>query len=83
MTTRLPRLLTTAAVAEWLGYSTRHVTRLARSGDLPARVVGGQFRFREDHLLAWLERQPTPTVEVRDEPVRLKGSLRPLGAVEL
>lgn len=80
--TKLPRLLTTAEVAEWLGYCPRHVARMARQGRLPGQVIGGSYRFREDRLLAWLAQQPSPAVPQNDEPVRV-GGLPPLMEVEL
>ena len=48
-------LLTTAAVAKWLGVSTRTVCLWAECEELPAIKVGRQWRFREGELWSWLE----------------------------
>jgi len=48
-------LLTTAAVAKWLGISTRAVCLWAECNELPAIKVGRQWRFRKDELGQWLE----------------------------
>ncbi|HEY4102988.1 MAG TPA: helix-turn-helix transcriptional regulator [Polyangiaceae bacterium] len=45
-------LLTTADVAALLRVHPQHVYRLLRSG-LPARRVGGEWRFNSDAVLAW------------------------------
>jgi excisionase family DNA binding protein len=47
-------LLTTAAVAKWLGISTRAVCLWAECRELPAIKVGRQWRFRHDELSDWL-----------------------------
>ncbi|SPF54308.1 hypothetical protein SBA4_630019 [Candidatus Sulfopaludibacter sp. SbA4] len=48
-------LLTTAAVARWLGVSTRTVCLWAECRELPAIKIGRQWRFREGELSAWLQ----------------------------
>lgn len=48
-------LLTTAAVAKWLGISTRAVCLWAECKELPAIKVGRQWRFRREELREWLE----------------------------
>ena len=48
-------LLTTAAVAKWLGISTRAVCLWAECGEIPAIKVGRQWRFRQDEVSAWLQ----------------------------
>ena len=48
-------LLTTAAVARWLGVSTRTVCLWAECKELPAIKIGRQWRFREGELSAWLQ----------------------------
>ena len=53
-------LLTTAAVARWLGVSTRTVCLWAECKELPAIKIGRQWRFREGELSAWLQ---TPDAE--------------------
>ena len=47
-------LLTPAQVAELLAVSSRTVRRLAESGELPGLRIGGQWRFRESVLKAWV-----------------------------
>jgi len=47
-------LLTTAAVAKWLGISTRAVCLWAECKVIPAIKVGRQWRFRQDELSEWL-----------------------------
>jgi excisionase family DNA binding protein len=48
-------LLTTAAVAKWLGISTRAVCLWAECQEIPAIKVGRQWRFRQDEMLQWLQ----------------------------
>ena len=48
--------LSTAAVARWLGISTRTVCFWAECGEIPALKVGRQWRFREEELRRWLDR---------------------------
>ena len=48
-------LLTTAAVARWLGISTRAVCLWAECKELPAIKVGRQWRFRQEELKEWLQ----------------------------
>jgi excisionase family DNA binding protein len=47
--------LSTAAVAQWLGISTRTVCFWAECGEIPALKVGRQWRFREEELRRWLD----------------------------
>lgn len=63
--TREP-LMTTAAVAKWLGISTRAVCLWAECQELPAIKVGRQWRFRQDQLSDWLQ---TPKADkVKNDP---------------
>lgn len=48
-------LLTTAAVAKWLGVSTRTVCLWAECKEIPALKIGRQWRFREGDLSVWLQ----------------------------
>jgi excisionase family DNA binding protein len=48
-------LLTTAAVARWLGISTRAVCLRAECKEIPAIKIGRQWRFRQDELREWLQ----------------------------
>jgi excisionase family DNA binding protein len=49
-------LMTTAAVAKWLGISTRAVCLWAECKEIPAIKIGRQWRFRQDELAEWLSR---------------------------
>lgn len=51
----LPKLLTTAETAEYLGRSSAWVEAAARAKDLPGRKVGRQWRFTEADLEAYLD----------------------------
>jgi excisionase family DNA binding protein len=48
-------LPTTAAVARWLGISTRAVCLWAECKEIPAIKIGRQWRFRQDELREWLQ----------------------------
>jgi excisionase family DNA binding protein len=48
-------LLTTAAVAKWLGISTRTLCLWAECKEIPALKLGRQWRFRESELSNWLQ----------------------------
>jgi excisionase family DNA binding protein len=48
-------LLTTAAVAKWLGISTRAVCLWAECKTIPALKIGRQWRFRPEEMQAWIE----------------------------
>lgn len=55
-------LLTTAAVARWLGVSTRAVCLWAECKEIPAIKIGRQWRFRQEDLARWLENVEAPKV---------------------
>lgn len=48
-------LLSTAAVARWLGVSTRAVCLWAECNEIPAIKIGRQWRFRNEEIMRWLE----------------------------
>jgi excisionase family DNA binding protein len=48
-------LLSTAAVAKWLGIATRTVCLWAECEEIPALKIGKQWRFREEDVRRWLE----------------------------
>jgi excisionase family DNA binding protein len=48
-------LLTTAAVAKWLGVSTRAVCLWAECSVIPAIKIGRQWRFRQDEVTEWIQ----------------------------
>jgi len=51
-----PDVMTLADVAELLGVEAGEIERLAASGELPGRRIGGQWRFARSAVLAWLSR---------------------------
>jgi excisionase family DNA binding protein len=53
-------LLTTAAVAKWLGIAPRTVCLWAECQEIPAIKLGRQWRFREGEVWDWL-RSPHAT----------------------
>jgi excisionase family DNA binding protein len=48
-------LITTAAVAKWLGIAPRTVCLWAECQEIPAIKIGRQWRFRESELREWLQ----------------------------
>jgi excisionase family DNA binding protein len=48
-------LMSTAAVAKWLGISTRAVCLWAECKTIPALKIGRQWRFRPEEVQAWIE----------------------------
>jgi excisionase family DNA binding protein len=55
MPSRTP-LLSTEAVAAWLGVAPRTVRDWAEIGEIPALRVGKQWRFHEEDIRRWLEK---------------------------
>jgi excisionase family DNA binding protein len=49
-----PDVLTLDGVAELLDVAPERVAELARSGELPGREIGGEWRFARAAVLAWL-----------------------------
>jgi excisionase family DNA binding protein len=47
--------------AEFLGFSAYTVREKARSGEIPGRKVGREWRFSREQLLEWLREGETPT----------------------
>ena len=58
-------LLTTAAVAKWLGVATRTVCLWAECKEIPAIKIGRQWRFREGELREWLNSPQAAKVGVQ------------------
>jgi excisionase family DNA binding protein len=48
-------IMTVVEVSKFLRIGTSTVYRLAQEGDLPARKVGGKWRFYRKHLELWLQ----------------------------
>lgn len=58
-----PTVLTVDQAAELLQVSITQVRRLAKAGTIPARRMGGYWRFSREALLAWIaegDAQPQP-----------------------
>jgi len=53
---KLKRLFNIKEASEYLGISVRHLYRLAQEGRIPVFKVGRLWRFRGDHLSAWLSK---------------------------
>ena len=58
-------LMTTAAVAKWLGVSTRTVCLWAECNEIPAIRIGRQWRFRDGEVSEWLQNPKAATVTNR------------------
>jgi excisionase family DNA binding protein len=57
-------LLTTAAVAKWLGISTRAVCLWAECKVLPAMKIGRQWRFRQEEVSDWIQSPEAAKVRI-------------------
>ena len=70
--------LTLGEVAAYLGWTHRFVERLAVGGQLPGVEIEGQWRFRRDELIDWLDRkiQTLDTSKVADLEQKLEAELR-------
>jgi excisionase family DNA binding protein len=53
-------VLTLEGVAELLEVASDHVAALAAAGELPGRLIGGEWRFARSAVLAWLAHAPVP-----------------------
>ena len=60
--------LTVKQVAEMLSVNERTVYRMAQRGDLPAFKVAGTWRFLEQDIKGWIERQKQEGGGRRDSP---------------
>jgi excisionase family DNA binding protein len=49
-----PEILTIEQAAEMLQVSTRTIQRLVKTGEIPGRQVGTQWRFHRDQLCDWV-----------------------------
>jgi excisionase family DNA binding protein len=50
-----PRLITTKALASWLGVSRRTICLWAECSEVPAIRVGNQWRFRAEEIERWVQ----------------------------
>lgn len=69
--------LTIGEVASYLGWSTRFVDGLVRGEKLPGLEINGEWRFRREELVDWLNRkiQTLDTVRVSELENKLEGDL--------
>ncbi len=58
---KYPRMLTIKEVAQFLSLSEKTIYRLVKTGTLPALKVGGQWRFEQKILDAWVARSVNGT----------------------
>lgn len=56
-------LLSTAAVARWLGVSTRAICLWAECKEIPAIKLGRQWRFRHEEIAKWLQSSDSSKVK--------------------
>jgi len=54
-------LLTAVDVAGWLGCSKKTVYELCKRNEIPNYKLAVGYRFNEDELREWLEKQSTPS----------------------
>jgi excisionase family DNA binding protein len=54
---RHPVLLTVKQVAQILQWNPYTVTKKAEKGDLPGFKLGRGWRFREEDILSWIDKQ--------------------------
>jgi excisionase family DNA binding protein len=60
-------MVTAAEIARLLGMSGAWVRRHAEQGTIPARKLGGVWRFKASEVLAWADQQRTgPDDELPD-----------------
>lgn len=70
--------LSLGEVAAYLGWTHRFVERLAAGGQLPGVEIEGQWHFRRDELVDWLDRkiQTLDTSKVADLEQKLEAELQ-------
>jgi mannitol/fructose-specific phosphotransferase system IIA component (Ntr-type) len=73
-----PEFLSLGDVAATFGWTTRFVERLAAVDQLPGAEINGQWQFRRDDLIEWLDRkiQTLDTTEVANLEQKLEGELQ-------
>ena len=67
----LPRLMTEAEVAEYLGVSKVTVARARRDGKLNYLRVGGLVRFTPDHVASFVSGEPAATTPIEWPEIRI------------
>ena len=64
METRQKEVLTAEEAAEFLGFNPVTIRLKARSGEIPGRKIGKEWRFSRRVLLEWLEEGSRPTTHL-------------------
>lgn len=64
METRQKEVLTADEAAEFLGFNPVTVRLKARSGEIPGRKIGKEWRFSRRVLLEWLEEGSRPKAAI-------------------
>lgn len=69
--------ITIGQLAEYLGWSTRFIEGLVRGEKMPGLEIDGQWRFRRDDVVDWLEQkiQTLDTARVTELEVKMESSL--------
>jgi len=49
----MEKAITAKEVADKLGLHFRHILKMAKRGDLPAKKIGSSWRFRESEIERW------------------------------
>jgi hypothetical protein len=60
------KLLTERQVAEWLGVNVSLLQRMRYTppkDPIPFTKIGGSVRYREDHVIKWLERNTFDSID--------------------
>ena len=68
-----PKMLTLKEVAQFLSLSEKTVYRLVKAGILPALKIGGQWRFEQQVLDAWLSNRLNESLFERESKVLGEG----------
>lgn len=73
-----PEILSLGDVAATFGWTTRFVERLAAGDQLPGIQINGQWQFRREDLIEWLDRkvQTLDTARVADLEQKLEAELQ-------
>ncbi len=86
----LPDILTMEQAADMLQVSTRTIQRMVKSGEIPGRQVGSQWRFDREQLRQWVRgdlkswpRPLTQTELIEQEADRLGGADMPQMLIDL
>ena len=79
--TDYPEILTMQQAAEMLQVSTRKLQRMVKTGEIPGRQVGSQWRFDRDHLKEWVrgEGRATAAATARAQQKLIEQEARRLG----